>query len=135
MRRETGNPAFCPCGSGVDYQRCCGRYLSGEALPETAERLMRSRYTAYVQCDEHYLRATWHSSTRPASLGLDDSADVKWLGLRLCATVAGGPEDETGTVAFVARHKRGGRACRLEETSRFVREHGRWVYLDGVPES
>jgi SEC-C motif domain protein len=125
------NPELCPCGSGEPYAPCCGRYLSGETLPETAEQLMRSRYTAYVRGDEAYLLATWHSSTRPRSLGLEASAELKWLGLKVRATEAGGPGDAAGTVSFVARHKRGGRAFRLEETSRFVREAGRWVYLDG----
>jgi SEC-C motif domain protein len=125
------NPELCPCGSGEPYASCCGRYLSGEARPETAEQLMRSRYTAYVRGDEAYLLATWHSSTRPRSLGLAASAQLKWLGLKVRGTEAGGPGDAAGTVSFVARHKRGGRALRLEETSRFVREAGRWVYLDG----
>ena len=35
------------------------------------------------------------------------------------------------TVEFVARSKLGGRAQRLHETSRFVREDGRWFYVDG----
>ncbi len=119
----------CPCGSGKAYEACCGAYHAGEALPETAEQLMRSRYSAFVRGDADYLLATWHSSTRPASLDLD--ARVKWLGLKVHAATAGGPGDESGTVSFVARHKLGGRAYRLEETSRFVREAGRWVYVDG----
>jgi SEC-C motif-containing protein len=34
-------------------------------------------------------------------------------------------------VEFVARSKLGGRAHRLHEISRFVREDGRWYYVDG----
>ena len=34
-------------------------------------------------------------------------------------------------VEFVARYRVGNRAQRLHETSRFVREGGRWYYLDG----
>jgi len=90
---------------------------------------MRSRYSAYVLGDEAYLLRTWHSSTRPDSVGLD--ARVKWLGLKIRSSTAGGPGDDTGTVSFVARHKLDGRAHRLEENSRFLREDGRWVYLDG----
>jgi SEC-C motif-containing protein len=90
---------------------------------------MRSRYSAYVLGDEAYLLRTWHSSTRPDSVGLD--ARVKWLGLKIRSSTAGGPGDDTGAVSFVARHKLDGRAHRLEETSRFLREEGRWVYLDG----
>jgi SEC-C motif-containing protein len=40
-------------------------------------------------------------------------------------------QGDTATVAFVARSKLGGRAHRLVETSRFVREHGQWFYVDG----
>ncbi|MFN2350207.1 MAG: YchJ family protein, partial [Thioalkalivibrio sp.] len=91
----------CPCGSGKNYAACCGRHHGGEALPETAEQLMRSRYSAYVLGDEAYLLRTWHSSTRPDSLGLDTR--VKWLGLKIRDSSGGGPGDDRGTVSFVAR--------------------------------
>ncbi|AOU96810.1 preprotein translocase subunit SecA [Acidihalobacter yilgarnensis] len=119
----------CPCGVGRTFAVCCGRYLDDGALPETAEALMRSRYTAYVLGREDYLFASWHVSTRPASLGLD--AARRWLGLRVTHIEAGGPMDVEGWVSFVARSKRGGRADRLEERSHFVREDGRWYYVDG----
>jgi SEC-C motif-containing protein len=89
---------------------------------------MRSRYSAYVLGLADYLLATWHASTRPAALApLDPS--LKWLGLdiRSCAQTGA----DRGVVEFVARSKRGGRAHRLHETSRFVREGGRWLYVDG----
>jgi SEC-C motif-containing protein len=100
-----------------------------EAAP-TAEALMRSRYSAYVLRNEPYLLATWHVSTRPESLELADDA-TKWIGLEIKRSEAGGPGDERGLVEFVARYKVGGRAFRLHETSRFVREDGRWYYVDG----
>jgi len=93
---------------------------------------MRSRYTAYVLGLEDYLLATWHPDTRPASLGLADSPG-QWLGLKVLATEAGGEGEQTGVVEFVARYKVNGRAQRLQERSRFVREAGRWYYLDGEP--
>jgi len=95
---------------------------------------MRSRYTAYVLAAEDYLLTTWHRSTRPDRLGLAD-ASVKWLGLRVLRVEGGGPEDSEGIVEFVARYKPAGRAERLHETSRFVREGGRWFYLGGQLES
>lgn len=46
--------------------------------------------------------------------------------------MAGTPEDREGIVEFVARYKLGGRAHRLHETSRFLKEDGRWLYLEAV---
>jgi len=122
-------PDPCPCGSGRAFTACCGPYLTGTALPETAEALMRSRYTAYARRDGAYLSATWHPTTRRADLGLDEP--VKWTGLQILATEAGGPADTRGKVEFVARYKIGGRAQRLHEVSRFQRREDRWLYVDG----
>ena len=117
----------CACGSTHAFERCCGRWLAGEPAP-TAEALMRSRYTAYTRADHAYLLATWHPSTRPAAIeGLP--AGVKWLGLDVRHAHELG---DRATVEFVARTKLAGRASRLHETSRFVRENGRWFYVDGV---
>jgi SEC-C motif-containing protein len=92
---------------------------------------MRSRYTAYVFGDEAYLLRTWHASTRPAKLDLVH-APVKWLGLTIVRTEAGGAPDQEGLVEFIARCKPAGRAQRLHEASRFRKESGRWFYVDGV---
>jgi len=96
---------------------------------------MRSRYTAYVLGAEDYLLGTWHPSTRPVRLGLADGVPVKWLGLEVLRVEADDPGDAHGTVEFVARCKPAGRAQRLHETSRFVREDGRWFYLNGSGKS
>lgn len=90
---------------------------------------MRSRYSAYVLGLMPYVAATWHASTRPAVAELTHDASVKWLGLDVRKHVANGDE---ATVEFVARSKSAGRAHRLHEISRFVREDGCWFYLDGV---
>jgi SEC-C motif-containing protein len=120
----------CPCGTGVAYAECCGRWHAGvgHLCAPTPEALMRSRYTAYTLGLVDYLRDTWHASTRPAALEPVDPA-VKWLGLEIRRTVM--TDADRGIVEFVARSKLGGRAHRLRETSRFVREDGRWYYLDG----
>ena len=89
---------------------------------------MRSRYSAFVLDLRPYLLASWHASTRPAQLD-DPEAGLKWLGLEVKAHQ---PTGDTATVAFVARSKLGGRAHRLVETSRFVREDGQWFYVDGA---
>lgn len=111
----------------MDYAACCGRYHGGDPAPDAAT-LMRSRYSAYVLKLEACLLATWHPSTRPATLDL--AADnAKWLGLEVKKHT---PESaDRATVEFVARYKIGGRAYRMHEISRFVREEERWFYVDG----
>jgi SEC-C motif-containing protein len=122
----------CPCQSGNRYAHCCGRFVEGGAQPQTAEQLMRSRYTAYALGREDYLLRTWHASTRPATLDLSSSTPVKWLGLEIVHTHGGGVDDRDGVVEFIARARVNGKAERLHEASRFVRADGRWYYLDGT---
>ena len=137
----------CPCGGmenrekrsgagsrdahahGKGYADCCGRYLDGGEAAPTAEALMRSRYTAYVLHREDYLLETWHPDTRPASLELAGEPNPKWLGLEIKRRHEQ-PEPNRALVEFVARYKVAGRACRLHEVSQFVREAGRWLYVD-----
>ncbi len=121
-------PVLCPCGSGAPLDQCCGRYLDGDAAP-TAEALMRSRYSAYVLLREDYLLATWRSTTRPVSLGLANQTPPKWISLTVRRYEY--TDADHAIVEFVARHKINGRAYRLHEVSRFVREDGRWFYVDG----
>lgn len=123
----------CPCGSGRGYAACCGllhsAFAAGQGLAASApEALMRSRYSAFVLDLRPYLLASWHSSTRPAELDPPEPS-LKWLGLDLKRTAL--QDADHGTVEFVARSKLGGRAHRLHETSRFVRENGEWFYVDG----
>jgi SEC-C motif domain protein len=123
------NTAPCPCGSGKSLTSCCGPHLdNGEPAP-TAEALMRSRYSAYVALREDYLLATWHPTTRPTTLDLAHEAPTKWLGLDVRRHEQ--QDADHAIVEFVARYKINGRAHRLQEVSRFVREDGRWLYLDG----
>ena len=89
---------------------------------------MRSRYSAHVLDLTDYLRATWHVSTRPATVE-PNPPGLKWLGLEVRQHTVQGADH--ASVEFVARSKLGGRAQRLHETSRFVREDGRWFYVDG----
>lgn len=120
----------CPCGSGRRYATCCGRYLDGGEMAPDAEALMRSRYAAYVLERKDYLLATWHASTCPSPADLDeDGPAVKWVGLEI--RHSGNPDGDHAVVEFVARYKVNGRAHRMHETSRFVREAGRWFYVDG----
>ena len=91
---------------------------------------MRSRYSAFVVGDVTYLLATWHPTTRPRSLELDPA--VRWTGLEILGTTGGTLFEAEGTVEFRAHHVVDGRAGAQHELSRFVREDGRWTYLDGT---
>ena len=118
----------CACGSGRAEADCCGRW-DGGVPASSAEALMRSRYRAYVRGDVGYLQATWHASKRPDVATLAPDPATRWLGLEVKRAVEDG---DAAIVEFVARFKVGGQpAVRLHETSRFVREDGRWFYLDG----
>jgi SEC-C motif-containing protein len=120
----------CPCGRTAPLAACCGRFHAGEQHLQApdAEALMRSRYSAYVLDRRDYLLDTWHPSTRPAALPGNEPG-LRWLGLTVQAHE--NVDADHATVRFVARSKLGGRAHRLTETSRFVREGGRWYYVDG----
>jgi SEC-C motif-containing protein len=134
----------CPCReretAPVRYMDCCGRWHKGlnhgEHAP-TAEALMRSRYSAYALTQSRdtdlpslleYLMKTWHASTVPGKLEL---GPIRWTGLEVLHSAASG---EAATVEFTAFHKENGRAGKLHEISRFVREAGVWLYVDGVDE-
>lgn len=116
----------CPCGA-PDYATCCGRYHNGAPAPDAAT-LMRTRYSAYALKLEPYLLASWHASTRPVALDLSPD-NTKWLALEVKKHIC--ESADRATVEFVARYKIGGRAGKLHEISRFVREGGRWFYVDG----
>ncbi len=123
----------CPCGrtdargKPLALADCCGRYLDHATPAPDAEHLMRSRYSAFVLERVDYLQASWHASTRPADLALEP--DQKWLGLDVKRHRV--IDADHAEVEFVARSRVGGRGQRLHEVSRFVREGGRWLYVDG----
>ncbi|THJ35184.1 hypothetical protein E8K88_04075 [Lampropedia aestuarii] len=134
--------AACPCGrhsantkkpKPLALKDCCGRFFlpaqENQTMPAApdAEHLMRSRYTAYSLLLRDYVLATWHASTRPSTLELD--ANTRWLGLEVRDhTVV---DDTHSEVEFVARYREQGRGQRMQERSRFVKEEGRWWYVDG----
>ena len=122
----------CPCGSGATYGACCGPLHEGTATASTAEQLMRSRYTAFAVRDADYLLATWHPATRPASVEFDPA--IEWRRLRVLDHSGGGEADHDGTVEFVAHYwdAERGEYGRQHENSRFVRQAGRWVYVEPV---
>jgi SEC-C motif-containing protein len=99
--------------------------VRNERPPDTAEELMRSRFTAYALGDVDHVFRTWHPLTRPDDLA--ELPQLEWIGLEIVEVVDGGPGDDTGVVEFRARYAGGV----MHERSRFVRRAGRWVYLDG----
>lgn len=142
-RRVARSPdPTCPCrvreATPMRYADCCGPWHEGLGRGEhapTPEALMRSRYSAYALLQGRsvapralleYLTTTWHPSTAPGDLEL---GPMQWTGLDVLHHQASG---DAGVVEFVAHHKVNGRAGRLHELSRFVREGGAWLYVDGV---
>lgn len=115
----------CPCGSGADLSACCGPLLSTDRLADTAEQLMRSRYTAHVFGNTEHLWRTWDGRTRPQAVHLDDT---RWTHLLVREVIDGGPDDTKGTVDFVASHEGG----EFAERSEFTRRGGRWFYTRGT---
>ncbi|MEO0949026.1 MAG: YchJ family metal-binding protein [Cyanobacteria bacterium J06641_5] len=124
----------CPCGSQKLLSQCCGVYLHGHFPAPTAEKLMRSRYSAYCLKNIDYLFNTEHSSHHKPNSRQSIAAAAKsltWLSLTVLATEAGQPKDETGVVEFVAVYQEGKSAAQLHERSRFIKEKGKWFYTGG----
>ena len=122
----------CPCGNLQAYEHCCGRWHGGpERLrAPDAERLVRSRYSAYVLDLRDYLLDSWHPHTRPATLE-PNAPGLRWLGLQVREHIV--IDERRATVEFVARYQLQGRATRLHELSRFERqEDAIWLYVDGI---
>ena len=124
----------CPCGSGSLLEACCEPFIEGRDAPETAEQLMRSRYTAYAMGHVGYIVSTHDPRTRRA--GLRESVEkwtrsARFVGLEIIATEAGGAEDSAGLVEFEARFEEGGEPHTLRERSRFRKHRGRWVFCSG----
>lgn len=123
----------CPCGSGSDFDTCCGLYLRGERQAPTAEALMRSRYTAYARSDWAYLAKTWHPSKERDIKRIRNAqaTGLEWTSLEIKSTEAGGADDVEGAVEFVAHYRLNDQMGELRELSRFRKEHGVWYYLMG----
>jgi SEC-C motif domain protein len=119
----------CICGSGNPFNACCGPVINGKPAP-TAERLMRSRFTAFSLQKHDYLLHSWHPSTRPSRVTF--AADHHWTRLEIRSSTGGDMLDNSGTVDFVAHFVDINGAGSQGELSSFVRHEGRWVYVDGV---
>jgi SEC-C motif domain protein len=121
----------CPCGGPAALDECCGRFIAGREMPETAQQLMRSRYAAFATHQIDYLIASHHPETRGEVQRADVerfSKDMRWLGLEILATVDGQACDDQGFVEFVARYRESGGERLHHERSLFRRHHGRWFF-------
>jgi SEC-C motif-containing protein len=121
----------CPCGLARPLDACCGRFLSGSASPETAEQLMRSRYSAYATGNVDYVLKTQEDEDRQRVI--DWSKGSTFVALRVLRTEAGAADDQTGTVEFEADYQSEGVLHTHHELSSFARRDGRWVFLKGHP--
>lgn len=124
----------CPCGSGLDYDACCAGYISGKAVPATAEAVMRSRYSAYVKSELDYIFETTHPDARRDydHKGTKEWADEsEWLGLEVTETEAGGESDTEGYVEFIAKYRHKGLIRAHHERALFKKDEGKWYFKDG----
>jgi SEC-C motif-containing protein len=131
MGLHLNTPSFCLCGSGIEYNLCCGPYHTGEKLPGTAEALMRSRFTAYALANTDYIMATWDKASQPEKNQISDESLV-WQRLQIVDIKKGGINDSKGIVEFKAYYLNKGEDYMLHEVSRFAKTDGRWLYIDGV---
>ena len=125
-------PEYCPCGSNLTYEDCCGALHQGRARATTALALMRSRYAAFARQDMDYLLKTQDPASRDgfdADGTADWNQDVVWKELRILGCKAGGEKDEKGRVEFQAYYEKDGQPGVVHEQSRFVKKNGRWYYL------
>lgn len=128
----------CPCGSGAPFEACCGPYLAGRIRPDSADLLMRSRYTAYVRQEIGYLKDTLWPKFQPRfdfAATAAWAAENHWAGLTVLDSKNGGAGDRDGTVLFEARYLAGGTLHTHRELSLFRKKAGRWFYVEAVPES
>lgn len=128
------NEESCPCKSGKTFGECCGPIISGARQAETAEALMRARYSCYVSGDVEFLRT---SATKAVQTDFDEESSrawskaAKWHGLEIIATEKGQPGDDEGVVEFRALYSANDEFCNHHEVSRFVKEDGGWKFADG----
>lgn len=133
-RKAKKKPSLeCPCASRRRFNDCCGPLLRRQATAETAEQLMRSRYSAFVKRNSGYLVYSWLPETCPKSIG--QLPTEGWEPLDIISTTDGGPDDSSGTVEFRTGYIHADHSHPMHENARFVRHEDRWVYAGGDPVS
>ncbi|MAZ88456.1 MAG: hypothetical protein CL693_12510 [Cellvibrionaceae bacterium] len=128
----------CPCGLAHSFGDCCQPIIEGRINASSAEALMRSRYSAHVVADVDYLINSWKLDD-PSKLSRQDIAhwaqSSQWLGLHILDTTAGGNHETEGWVEFCAIYiaENTSKEQLHRERSRFVKDAGRWSYVEGNP--
>ena len=129
----TENNEICPCGSGVLFSECCEPIIKGERESETAEELMRARYSAFVTHAIDFIVASTHTRTRKEidlSFIREWSETSTWRGLEIIETKQ--VNDNKAFVSFEARFTtQAGEDQRHREKSLFEREKGQWKFVTG----
>jgi len=123
----------CPCESGKTFKKCCEPFISGAKQAETAEQLMRARYTAYTQVEMDFIEKTHDPKTRDETdmeANRKWAESTKWKGLEIIATKQGGAHDEVGTVTFKAKFETDEGLQDHQELSLFRKQDGRWYFVD-----
>lgn len=115
------------------FNNCCGPIIRRQSEADTAETLMRSRYSAFVKRNASYIVHSWLPDTVPPSLGTLPTEG--WEPLEIVAVVSGGPDDDTGTVEFKTGYLHEDHSHPMHEIGQFVRHDGRWVYQGGATPS
>jgi SEC-C motif-containing protein len=124
----------CPCGSAFSYEECCEPFIKGSKNPLTAEALMRSRYTAYVEHAINYIVETCSQDEKDridVNQTRNWSEKSKWLGLKILSTEKGGPGDTEGIVEFEALYEIDKLREIHHERANFKKSEGRWLYTEG----
>lgn len=126
---------LCFCGSLADFTQCCSPIISGEIKAETAEQLMRARYSAYVEGDVDFLHDSLHPQSRE---NFDFEATQtwaetsEWTGLTILDVKAGLQSDKVGSVDFTAIYiNKDGKEHQHSERSQFKRYKDEWYFCDG----
>ena len=131
----SGNKLPCPCGSGKNYNECCLPYITGSINPPTAEALMRSRYSAYVNAEIDYILDTHHPETKDEisrEATKEWAEESEWISLEIISIKDGTENDKEGFVEFAAKYRTPDRAIVTHhELSHFVKRDGKWFFLDG----
>jgi SEC-C motif-containing protein len=123
----------CPCGLKPEYEKCCKPFIVGKSKPQTAEDLLRSRYSAFVKKDINYIKSTHHKST----ISDFDEKEItewaensEWMGLEVKRKEQGGESELSGNIEFVAKYKYKGETHVHHEISEFKKEDNDWYFVD-----
>ena len=123
----------CPCGTGVNFANCCQPHLLGLEKPDTAEKLLRSRYTAFVAKQVDYILQTHH----PETVKDIDKNSIKewsenstWQGLEIVDVDNNLTAQGETTIEFIARYAQSGVTQVHRETSLFKKSDDAWYFYD-----